>query len=349
MSKTMKIILSAVGVFISFIAISIGYLYFAFTPFLGKAPPDHVVKNYIEEKYDFEIDIIESNALGMSGSSEFTVSPENNKEIKFKVNVDSFDHTVIEDDYPYALEADKEFQKLKPVIPAIEEMGFTADSNPEIRLNHYGDSIHLYLKDAENLNFKTFAADELDRYYELYELIQESQAEIDEITISEDLNAFSITLSMESLSTVTNKEEFLKEIKIYQPLIVSHELVRQFSGEANKTENERFYFGNQFAEKHGDDDEPWLYCIEVNENAKCTSAYVTITYQVEGFTSSNPYLAEDLATIFDFITTHVEPEIRVETIALEANDLSGDSLEIGYEDRMAYKNIDELIAFLLDE
>lgn len=349
MSKTMKIILSVVGLFVALIAISIGYLYFLFSPLMGNPPPDYVVKNYIEEKYGFEIDIIETRTFGMGGPPEFVVSPENNEDIRFKVIVDSFDHTIIEDDYSYALEADEEFQKLKTVIPAIEEMGFTGSEHSDIRLNYHYDSISLILMDQDGINFKTFAADGLDRYYALYQLIVESQADLENIIIADESSAYSLDLYMEPLAAAKNKEEFLTILKTFHPLIVSHELVRQLQDEAAAIENERFYFGNRFAKEHGDDDDTWLSCIEVNENAECTSANIAITYQGDGFTSSNPYFAEDLATIFDFISTHVEPEIRVEILSLEADDLSGDSLEIWYEDRMAYESVDELIAFLLNE
>src|SRR5690606_765885 len=91
---------------------------------------------YIEEKYGFEIDIIETRTYGMGASPEFIVSPETDENIRFNVIVDSSDHSVIEDDYSYALEADKEFQKLKTVIPVIEEMGFTGEEHTDIRLNY---------------------------------------------------------------------------------------------------------------------------------------------------------------------------------------------------------------------
>lgn len=349
MSKTMKIILSVVGLFVALIAVSIGYLYFQFSPLMGNAPPDYVVKNYIEEKYGFEIDIIETRTYGMGASPEFIVSPEKDEDIRFNVIVDSSDHSVIEDDYSYALEADKEFQKLKTVIPVIEEMGFTGEENPDIRLNYNYESISLILMDHEGINFKMFAADGLDRYYALYQLIAESQADLDNIVIADESSSYSLDLFMEPLAAAKNKEEFLTILKTYHPLIVSHELVRQLQGEAAAIENERFYFGNQFAKEHGDDEDPWLHCIEVSETAECTSAHITITYQEDGFTSDNPYFPGDLETIFGFIATHLEPEIRVETISLEADDLSGDSLEIGYEERMKYGDVDELIAFLLNE
>lgn len=349
MSKTMKIILSVAGLFIALIAVSIGYLYFLFSPLMGNAPPDYVVKNYVEDKYDFRVDIVETRTFGMGGPPEFVVSPKNNEDIRFNVIVDSFDHTIIEDDYTYALEADEEFQKLKTVIPAIEEMGFTGSEHPDIRLNYNYDSIYLILMDQEGINFKMFAADGLDRYYALYQLNVESQADLETITIADESSSYSLDLYMEPLAAAKNKKEFLTILKTYHPLIVSHELVRQLQDEAAAIENERFYFGNQFAKEHGDDEDPWLHCIEVNETAECTSAHITITYQEDGFTSDNPYFAEDLETIFGFIATHLEPEIRVETISLEADDLSGDSLEIGYEERMKYENVDELIEFLLNE
>lgn len=348
MSKTMKIIWSVVGLFAGFIAICIGALYFAFSPLMGKAPPDYVVKNYIEEKYDFEIDIIEENTFGMGGPPEFIVSPEDNKDVRFRVTVDSLDHSDINDDYLYALEADQEFQKLKTVIPAIEEMGFTGEEHPDIRLNYYGESTSLILLDNENISFKTFAADKLERYYALYELIDGSQADIENVIIADELSSNSVEFFMESLAEVQNKEEFFSALKMYHPQIVSHELVHQLQDETTSLENERFYFGSRFAKDHVDDNDPWLSCIEVNENADCTSAYVTITYQEGGFTESNPNFADDLRAIFTFISTHLEPEIRVEAISLEADDFSGDRLEIGYEERMQYDNVDELVGLLLN-
>lgn len=50
-----------------------------------------------------------------------------------------------------------------------------------------------------------------------------------------------------------------------------------------------------------------------------------------------------------FITAHLEPKTKVETIYFEGSNLSGEEMMVGYEERINYKNNDELIDFLLNE
>ena len=380
MSKKIKVLLSSAGFIIAAIALSVSYFYSTQTPLSSKDetdPPvneaeeiepenvaeaateaetnekDQIVKDYVEEKYGFEIDIIKDEAAQRGTPGDVVVSPKDNKDIRFLVIVHPTDHpseyTVVEDDYLFALEADKEYQKLKAVLPAIGELGFTDAVSSDIRINYNHDSLYLFLENITDASFENFEEKELDRYYELYRLIKTSGAKIRSYTVVNGTLHDSITLYWDPSAKLHNKEEFSILLKKDNRDIINQEMESQFVTEVTNLNNDRFNFGNPYNSTTDNPFDSWFHCIELNENAECTSAVISLAYQEDSLNASNPYLKEDLTSIFDFIATHLEPETKVESVYIDGRGQSLEKLEIGYEERMQYKNVDELIAFLLNE
>ncbi|TAA71718.1 hypothetical protein [Planococcus salinarum] len=373
MSKMMKVLLCMAGFLIAAIVLSVSFFYSKEAPLSngtetpeneGKAEEvaeeiepkpeltetEQLAKDYAEEKYGFEVDVIEDDVAKIYSSADVIVSPKNDAGIRFGVMIDPYDHTIIKDDYQYALEADKELQKLKPYFPAIEDLGFTGSDNSGIRLNYIDESTFLSLRSDKEINYKTFIEKELDRYYELYRLIKKSQMNLTGMSVSgsDEENGFSLYLGPPEV--VKTKEEFLIGLKTDHLELVNYKMESRLASEVETLNNDRFNFGNPYdATTHDNPFDSWFYCTEVNESAECTSAGLAVTYQADKLNSSNPHLNEDLTSIFNFIETHLEPEIKIEFVTIDAKAPSIEHLEIGYEERMKYGNVDELISFLLNE
>lgn len=156
--KILLVLAVILGILIIPIAFLVGQLYSAFAPIFTTAP-NHIVEDYVEEKYGFEVDIIEKNTYGLFSPTEFTVS------------VDSDDYGLIEDDYDLALNTDKEYEKLKTVLPEIEEPGFSGTEEEPIRLDYFEDSAFLQLESDKPVDYETFVAEDFNTYYELYKLV----------------------------------------------------------------------------------------------------------------------------------------------------------------------------------
>ena len=374
MSKKMKVLLCMGGFFIATIVLSFSFFYSKETPLANKTETEtpvnetkaeevaeeiepepelteieQLAKDYAEEKYGFEVDVVEDEIAMIYSSADVILSPKNDEDIRFGVRIDLYDHTVIEDDYQFALEADKELQKLKSVAPAIEKLGFTGTGNTNIRLNYIEESTFLSLRSDKEVNFKIFIEEELDRYYELYQLIKESQANLTSFSVSGSDEENGISLYLEPPSMVKTKEEFLLYLKINHMELVNHEIESQYATEVKNLNNDRFNFGNPYDATHDNPFDSWFYCNVVNENGDCTDAVISVAYQENKLNTSNPHLNEDLTSIFKFIETHLEPEIKVETVIIDGRVPSLENLDISYEERMKYRDIDELIAFLLEE
>lgn len=344
MNKKQKIILVVSLVIFIPILIVMVKLYSVFTLFYNPIP-NHIVEDYVEEKYNFDVKVVDTKNHGISSDTEFTVAKESEEHIQFTVTVDSFDNTIIQDDYELALGANKEYEKLITVIPAIEEMGFTGADGEPIRLSYVGESTFLYLESEKDVDYETFVEKELDTYYELYKLLKKSEANIADVTIagpynpSEEHNG--IGFSIEEPAKERTKEQFLIDIKANHPEISARQVENRLEKEVDQLNNERFHFANEFPREN------WLYCSTVDEKGDCTSAILSLTYQEGGLNSTNAFLSEDLTALFDFIETHLEPQIKVDTIEFRGADLSNEEFDVSYEERMKYKNVDELVDFIL--
>ncbi|WP_084242896.1 hypothetical protein [Planomicrobium okeanokoites] len=374
MNKKMIVLLCIAGFFIATIALAFSFFYSKETPLSNKTETETTVnetkaeeaseeiepepelteteqlaKDYAEEKYGFEVDVVEEDWAVVGAPDEVIVSPKNNKDISFRVVTDPSNFTVIEDDYHFALEADKEFQNLKPVLPAIGELGFTGVANTDIRISYNHDSVYLFLESKTDVSFENFAEENLDRYYELYRLIRMSEAKIGSYAVAGSKLDEGISLYWDPLAKLYNKEEFLILMKETHKEIINHEIESQYATEVKNLNNDRFNFGNHYDHTYDDPFDSWLYCTEVNEAAECTSAVLSVTYQEDKLNAGNPHLNEDLTSIFTFIETHLEPEIKIEFVYIDGKVPSLEKLEIGYEERMKYTNVEELIAFLLNE
>ncbi|AIY05699.1 hypothetical protein Plano_1734 [Planococcus sp. PAMC 21323] len=350
--KILLILAVVAGVIIVPAALFVGHLYSAFAP-LFSTVPDHIVEDYVEEKYGFKVDIVEKNTYGIGSATEFTVSPEKEEHIRFTVSVDSDDYTVIEDDYALALNIDKEYEKLKIVIPEIEKLGISGTEGDPIRLDYIEDSAYLYMESDKPVRFDTFVKEDLDTYYELYKLINKSQAEIVAVSVAgaykENETQNGISFYLDASGKERTKEQFLVDLKKTHPEIGEYEVESRLVKEVDQLNNERFHFGSKYDDTHDDPFDNWLSCQGINEQGECTSAVLSVTYQKGGLDSNNPYLSEDLTAIFDFVETHLEPEIKINHIYLRGAEYSMEEFDVGYEERMKYKDTNELIEELSKE
>lgn len=265
--KFLLILAVVVGIIIVPAAFFVGQLYSAFAPLFTTAP-DHIVEDYVEEKYGFEVEIVEKKTHGIGSDTEYTVSPEKEKHIRFTVSVDSDDYTIIEDDYALALNAGKEYEKLKLVILEIEKLGISGTEGDPIRLDYIEDSAYLYLKSDKPVHLATFVIEDLATYYELYKLINKSQAEIVAVSVAgaykENETQNGISFYMDASGKERTKEQFLVDLKKTHLEIGEHEVESRLVKEVDQLNNERFHFGNEYDDIHDDSFDNCLSCGGTN-------------------------------------------------------------------------------------
>ncbi|KMY50228.1 hypothetical protein [Peribacillus loiseleuriae] len=333
-------------------------IFIRFTPFLpflslslgGPEVSNNEVRNYVKDKYGIAV-YIESKSGGNDisiGEAEYTVVQKNNKDVTFTVKVNYLgDKPEISDDYKFALEAHKEFKRLKPVIPDIHKLGFQGrySKNGEIYIDYTGNQrignedkniIGLSLKTETNIEYKPFTDDEVDRYYQLAKLIQKSKADIDEIYITDMREpAYSNGVSMGNLDAIKTKEDFIVHLKAQNSDIASYEVDKKWETEARKIENQRFVFGSEY-------EDFWLNCGEPSGKGDCGSYSVIVTYEENGLNQTNPHLKDDLNSVFLLLEQTIAPKIKVNYEFVEGGE-SDVAVRFTHQEHIKYKTTEELI------
>ncbi|OJH19538.1 hypothetical protein BLX88_10215 [Bacillus obstructivus] len=290
---------------------------------------------YVFHKYGMFIDIIDregGNRLEL-GYDRFTVSPKNNKRLTFTVYID-YTSNKITDTYDQGLKTYKEEKKLnKEISSQIYNLGFKDEFSNYIDLqfvaggeNNYKNL--LYLSTEKPIQFNPFK--EKKRYYQLLEVLKKSHANIHKVIVT-DANSNSLQLDKYMLQNDLNSDEFLTRLKIANWELASYYSNKKWSKELDKIKNERFYFGSQY-------DKYTYNCQVMNQKAECTTILVIVTYQNGGLNMKNPYLKEDLKTIFNFFDHTMKPKPRWEILFVEPD--TQKSVRFFESDRNRFKNID---------
>jgi hypothetical protein len=310
---------------------------------------DQLIINYIKEKYGVNSVIKEKHEEPEMVSSEvnYILYSKDNEDVLFTVTVDyAGDEPKIKDTYNQAVETNKEYQKLKKVIPAIKKIGFKGRSSAEIRVdyksqkvgNGWRNYISLYLKTDSPINIRTFEEKELVRFYKLVKIIQDSGAAIDHVGVEDNqemTETTTIVIKMNQLKDVKSTDEFLFQLKKSNWELASFYANKKWEDEAKKVENERFKFGAQY-------EDYWFNCLVQNEKGECTSILATVTYQNGGLKQSNPHLKEDLNKIFAFFENTMKPKPTVELSLQESGD-SGEMVRFTQAELKQFKSTDDLI------
>ncbi|MED1863888.1 hypothetical protein P4V41_10545 [Fictibacillus nanhaiensis] len=308
---------------------------------------DDVVKGYMKNKHGIDVKIVEKKEESPMVSSEivYIVSPVDQSEVLFTVTVNpDTDPAQIKDTYNQAVQTYKEYHKLETVVPEIKKLGFSGEFKPHpLRYESkqvngkWQNYISLPLKMNSRLNISSFEEKELDRFIKLIKLIQNSGASIQQVTVEDsgdELESKKIIMKMDHLKDISSREAFLTQLKTMNWELASSYSNKKWEKEAQKIENERFSFGSEY-------DEHWFNCQTTNEKGECTSILVPVTYQKDGLNQRNPFLKEDLNTIFHFFDHTMKPKPNVEYILLEPD--NPNTVRFTQADRNQYKSTEDLI------
>lgn len=329
--------------FVTCAVISVLMLYFN----LKVESNDDVVKDYMKKKHGVTIQINEKIEEHPMVSSEivYTASPVDQSDLLFSVTVNpDSDPAEIKDTYNQAVQTYQEYQKLKTVIPDIKKLGFDGDFKPDpLRFQSkqvngkWQNYITLPLQMDSRLDVASFEEKELDRFIKLIQLIQDSGASIQQVTVDDGGDKYEskrFLMKLEQLKGISSREAFLTQLKTMNWELASFYSNKRWEKEAKKIENERFSFGSKY-------DDYWYNCQTTNDKGECTSILVPITYQKDGLNQRNSYLKEDLDAIFFFFDHIMEPKPNVEFILLEPD--NPNTVRFTQADRYKYKSTDELI------
>lgn len=211
MKTFIKVLLTILGVFVLLIA-SIA-LYFS------DYSEKRKIKKYAEDTYGYDVEIKQLYRTGIGSDYEYVVFPKNHQHLEFKITLDPYSDTIT-DNYASALEADKALHKLDKVIPAIEDLGFQGPdyTNKEISIRFSDETKKhaLYLYTATPIEMATFEKNELDRFFELQNLIKQSGAPITYVVVEdmrEPADSSSILFYMKDVQSTNTKDDFLLQLK----------------------------------------------------------------------------------------------------------------------------------------
>ncbi|WP_137791009.1 hypothetical protein [Bacillus sp. E(2018)] len=329
--------------FITFAVISVLLLYFN----LKVQSNDDVVKDYMKNKHEIDVKIVEKQEESPMVSSEivYIVSPVDQSELLFTVTVNpDAEPDRIKDTYNQAVQTYQEYHKLKTVVPEIKKLGFSGEFKPHpLRYESkqvngkWKNYISLPLNADFHFDVASFEEKELDRFLKLIKFIQKSGASIQQVTVedsSDGLNTKTFILDLEKLSDTSSTEALLAQFKTMNWELASYHSNKKWEKEAQKIENERFSFGSK-------SDNYWFNCQTTDEKGDCTTILVTVSYQKDGLNQRNPHLKEDLNAIFYFFDHTMKPKPNVEYNLLETD--NPNPIRFTQADRNKYKTTDALI------
>lgn len=267
----------------------------------------------MKNEYGINVEIKQLIRYGIASNKEYIVSPKNNKDIEFSVIIDPSTERVITDNYSRALEVNIEQHKLEKVIPDIEKLGFIGSINDEIRVSFLGEQNIVFLNSTSPFEIATFEEKELDRFFDIQELIKGSGALIHRVNVSdmrEPSESNYISLDMGMLKSVSTKEDLLLQIKKSNWEIASFYENKKWESEKANVENERFTFGSKY-------DDYWFNCRETNEKGECTNIFVSLNFKENSLTKANNNLEKDFNSIFTLFEKTITPKAMIEYSFIE--------------------------------
>jgi len=91
---------------------------------------DHKIKEFIEEKYDMEVDIISETNASMTEGHSYQMAFEEQKDVVFTVTVDTENYaTIYRDDYKMQMAFYELKEQMEELLPELEELGYTKPAN----------------------------------------------------------------------------------------------------------------------------------------------------------------------------------------------------------------------------
>ncbi|MFI8687534.1 hypothetical protein [Rossellomorea sp. NPDC077527] len=291
-----------------FLFASVGIYLFIYFP-----SDERKVKNYAKSEYGIDVEVKKVSNKGFGSDETYVVFPENHEDLEFAI---SFPNGAgeITDNYSRALAADEKLHQLKKVMPGIKGLGFEASDNGKLKVNFVkigkDPSENKYLVNLSSpkpIEIAKFEEEDLDKYFKLLTLIQESRAEINRVYITDERSAVdsnTIEFNMDNLKNVKTKEDLLFHLKRFNWELASYYANKKWESEKEKIENGRFTFGSEY-------DDYWFNCGELNEQEECTSILALVKFKENSLNKQNVYLKEDLISILHFFD-RIAPKANIE-------------------------------------
>ncbi|WP_226675889.1 hypothetical protein [Rossellomorea aquimaris] len=271
------------------------------------------VKEYAENEYGIDVEVKKVSNEGFGSDDTYVVFPENHEDLEFAITFPNGDG-VITDNYARALAADEKLHQLKKVMPGIKDLGFGASDNGKLKVSFVKigkePSENKYLVNLSSpkpIKIAKFEKEDLNRYFKLLILIQESRAEVNRVYITDKrgpVDRNTIALNMDKLKNVKTKEDLLFHLKRFNWEFASYYANKKWESEKEKIENGRFRFGSEY-------DDYWFRCGELNEQEECTSILALVKFKENSLNKQNVYLKEDLTSILHFFD-RIAPMANIE-------------------------------------
>lgn len=256
------------------------------------------VQNYLKEKYEIDAVVTAEGGkhAGNMGNTWHTVQLKDNKHIQFRVKARGLLFTrIVGDEYEYGLKTYEAYKKLKPTIAEMDKLGFSKQKDENIIDYQQDDDIPksefaLALQSKRELDYSQFDTVELDRFYQLLQLIQENNSNITFMEVMHGQGDSLELLSFYDLQNIKTKEEMLHRMKEESSNYWTYIVQAQVKDKIKEIENERFAFTN-------------IECSFGSSN-ECKSYSVILQFE-EGMIryKNNPNLTEDLYAVSTFLQT----------------------------------------------
>lgn len=309
---------------------------------------DHKIKEFIEEKYDMDVDIISETKGSFVDGHSYQMAFEEQKDVVFTVTVDTENYaTIYRDDYKMQLAFYQLKEQLEELLPELEEIGYTKPSTGDF-VNHVvksfrtQDSVRWVILETDR-QLDTIEKSEFKKVKKFLDLQEKHKLDFQKFFITDKEGKYGIFVDLRELGdnrSLAEVEAYILKGSLNDLSRVSNQLQDKWRDAATQAQTERFEFRG---EPEGD---LWLYCKAVNQQGECTELYTTIYFVSGQLNKQNPNLAADFDAIFSFFDNIEPPLITVELVMIEP---SGPQVTMLLEERQNYASTKELIDHLLQE
>lgn len=272
---------------------------------------DAEIKQYVNEKYNLNVNVLSEFGGGFVGDLEYVVQDVDREQLVFTVYKDEHTGEIIQDDYKQGLRAYEAYLKIKGVLPEIEKLEFKAVEIGNAIVSYMPGNIEksnsLYFETEQSIELETFKEQYLNKFYELYRLLKSTGAELSSVTVSDvgepaNRDFISFSFNDKTYESAESFYNYITEINLGLSSVYANQL---WEDELLKIENERFRF-------KGDYGEFYFNCLKMDQSLNCVQALVPIYFKEGLLSRENPYLAEDMEKILNLFSNTIRPKMQVE-------------------------------------
>lgn len=303
---------------------------------------DRDTKEFIEEKYGMDVDIISETNASMRVGHSYQMAFEEQKDVVFTVTRDIENYaTIYRDDYKMQLAYVQLKKQMEELLPELEQLGYTRPSD-EIFVDHVIKDLRTqdarrWLALETKSDLSTIEQSEIEQAKKLVDFQEKHKIDVHIIYIVDKNRKYGIPLDFREIGDNRSLAEiraYIKNTRSGDLLTISQQMQDKLKDAATQAQTEHFEF------RLDSEEEKWLYCNAVDKQENCTELYAYVFFEPGHLSKQNPSLAADLDAIFAFFDS-IEPPLT--SVDLSMRDSEGRGMNFPLDERQNYASTQELI------